>query len=154
MSEHNTCGDCEYYDQHRDGMFCKNQHNMLMAHGEVRILDTTIACDNFEPRLPANHNARLLFLAEKHAEDPVIGAAVRGIKYSQVELQGALQQSSFLIAKFESMSEMKPGYVFCGFNPTSFTCLSELAILYRSIRDWFDLLARRLETLGEDVSFF
>jgi hypothetical protein len=154
MSKQNTCGQCEYYDQRTDGKFCKNQHNMMLAHREIRILDTTEACYNFEPRLPANHNARLLFLAEKHDEDVLIKAAVSNIKTNMTQLQGALQQSNNIISKFESMSEMEPGYVFGGLSPVSFSCFSELNLYYQNIREWFYVLSERLEALEEDVSFF
>lgn len=154
MSEQNTCGQCEYYDQRTDGMFCKNQHNMMLAHREIRILDTTEACDNFEPRLPANHNARLLFLAEKHSEDPLIKAAVSRIKANMSQLDSALQQSSSMITRLEAINEMQPRYVFGGFLHSSFECFSDLNLLYCGIQEWFSILAEHLEVLGEDVSFF
>lgn len=154
MSEQNTCGKCEYYDQHKEGMFCKNQHNMLAAHGEIRILDTTKACDNFEPRLPENHNARLLFLAEKHKEDPLIKEVVSRIKMNMTQLDHVLQQSESMITRMSDMVNMKPNYIFSGMLPFTFSCFSEIQGFYTLIHEWFDVLADRLVALDEDVSFY
>jgi hypothetical protein len=154
MSEQNTCGKCEYYDQHKEGMFCKNQHNMLAAHGEIRILDTTKACDKFEPRLPENHNARLLFLAERHADDLLVKAVVSRIKINITQLQNALQQSEGMITRLDNMANMKPNYIFGGMLYSSFECFSEIQATYKMINEWFYTLAGQLEILGEDVSFY
>lgn len=151
--EKQTCGQCQYYDQRKGDMFCKNMDNMLSAHGEIRILDNTPACPKFEIRMPENMNAAFLLLAENHTEDLTIKSVIKQIKFHRTQLTGALQQCDGMITNLEVMNDLEDISVFGDIMLYSFSCFSELQTHYTVISTLFELLRERLEQLGEDISF-